>query len=77
MDPEKLVFLTAADSGWANASGGGGKSQAGYIVMATTPEVSSKETRVSPLCWESFKHKRAKIQRTKDYRDNLYTNESD
>ncbi|CAK8999613.1 Copia protein (Gag-int-pol protein) [Cleaved into: Copia VLP protein [Durusdinium trenchii] len=56
IDMEKLVLIAFGDSAFANAPGG--KSQGGYIVLASTPEALTQQTDASLLDWKSYRHQR-------------------
>ena len=56
IDVEQLVLIAFGDSAFANAPGG--KSQGGYIVLASTPEALTQQADASLLDWKSYRHQR-------------------
>ncbi|CAK9000573.1 Retrovirus-related Pol polyprotein from transposon RE1 (Retro element 1) (AtRE1) [Includes: Protease RE1 [Durusdinium trenchii] len=53
---ENLVLISYGDAAFGNAPGG--KSQGGYLVLASTEEALHGEAEASLLDWKSFRHQR-------------------
>ena len=56
IDMEKLVLIAFGDSAFAKAPGG--KSQGGYIVLASTPDALVQQAEASLLDWKSYRRQR-------------------
>lgn len=53
---ESMILVAFGDSAFANAPGG--KSQGGFLVVATTEDCARQEADASLLDWKSYRHQR-------------------